>query len=58
MALAEGCVVIFVQVLSQRLALDTHVPQYLFDSANPLGSMPIMHGQIAKHMRTWPLKTE
>jgi hypothetical protein len=38
-------------VLSQRLALDTHTPQYLFYSANPLNSVKAMRDQIANHMR-------
>lgn len=38
-------------VLSQRLALDIHTPQYLFDSASPLDAMQTMHEQIANHMR-------
>ena len=38
-------------VLSQCLALDPNIPQYLSFSAFPINSLEAMHKQIAKHMR-------
>ena len=37
-------------VLSQRLAPDVNMPQYLLNSANPLDAMQTVHEQIAYHM--------
>jgi hypothetical protein len=38
-------------VLSQRLALDPDIPQYLSFSAYPVNSLDAMREQIADHMR-------